>query len=106
MSSFLNRLSQGWGKNRKTVPLKNTLVHISASELTKNQIMNILQYNLANKINLSTNVLRAIEHRVKNLQNQNIRNFMIKYQRQKNMKRKNNPRHLIRNKNKNKNNKK
>lgn len=65
----------GWGKNRKTKPLRNTLANRSASVLTKNQIMTILKYDPV----LNKNIIRAIEHRAKDLQNENIRLFMKNY---------------------------
>lgn len=93
----LNKLSKGWGKNRNTVPLKNTLVHIAASKLTKNDIMTLLQLNLINKMNISNNMMRAIEHREKNLKNAKLKSFMVNYHRKKATKRKNSARHLRRN---------
>jgi homoserine trans-succinylase len=72
-----NMMSTKWGKNRNTKPLRNTLANRAASVLTKKQIMNILSYNPV----LAKNVIRAIEHRAKNLQNENIRSFMVNYNR-------------------------
>lgn len=55
--------------------MKNTLANRAASVLTKNQVMAILSYSPV----LARNVIRAIEHRAKNLQNENIRSFMVNY---------------------------
>lgn len=81
--SLLER-SKNWGKNRKTTPMKNTLANRSASVLTKNQVMTILSYSPV----LARNVIRAIEHRAKNLQNENIRSFMVNYGRRRRLKNK------------------
>ena len=75
VSKRLEKLMSGWGKNRKTTPLKNTLVNRSASQLTKNQIMFLLK----NDPILMNRVQRAIEHRAKNIQNENFRRFMKNY---------------------------
>jgi hypothetical protein len=74
LSNRMKKLMSGWGKNRKTSPLRNTLANRSASVLTKNQIMTLLAYSPV----LTKNIMRAIEHRAKNLQNENIRLFMKK----------------------------
>ena len=75
VSKKLEKLMSGWGKNRKTTPLKNTLVNRSATQLTKNQIMFLLK----NDPVLLNRVRRAIEHRAKNIQNENFRRFMKNY---------------------------
>lgn len=75
VSKKLEKLMSGWGKNRKTTPLTNTLVNRAASQLTKNQIMFLLK----NDPVLMNRVRRAIEHRAKNIQNENFRLFMKNY---------------------------
>jgi hypothetical protein len=84
LSNRMKKLMSGWGKNRKTSPLRNTLANRAASVLTKNQIMNILSYSPV----LAKNVVKAIEYRAKNLQNENIRLFMKKYYNNRRLKKK------------------
>jgi hypothetical protein len=79
ISNKLKKTMGKWGKNRTTVPRRNTLANRAASVMTKNQIMAILRYDPV----LAKNVMRAIEHRAKNLQNENIRSFMVNYYRHK-----------------------
>ena len=71
----MKRLMGGWGRNRNTVPLRNTLANRAASKMTKNQIMALLTVDPV----LLKNVTRALEHRAKNLQNENMRLFMRNY---------------------------
>lgn len=75
LSNRLNKLSRGWGKNRNTKPLRNTLANRAASKLTKNQIMYLLSIDPP----FTINVMKAIEHRAKNIQNEKFRMFMKNY---------------------------
>lgn len=85
LSNRMKTMMAGWGTTRNTKPLRNTLANRTASVLTKNQIMNILRYDPV----LLNSVMRAIEHRAKNIQNENFRRFMVNYNRKRLRKRKN-----------------
>lgn len=83
MRKSLLELSAGWGKkNRKTKPLRNSLKNRAASVMTKNQLMKLLEYDPI----LLKNVVRALEHRAKNIQNENFQSFMKNYYRKRNLK--------------------
>lgn len=77
MSRRLETLMSGWGKNRTTKPLRNTLANRTASLLNANQIRQILTYNPV----LLPNVRRAIEHRAGNLRSLDM--FMRNYYRKR-----------------------
>ena len=79
--SLLNRMKNRAKPVRNTKPLNMTLVNLSASKLTKNQIMNLLKYDPV----LLKNTMRAIEHRVKNIRNNAFQSFMKNYYRKKYM---------------------
>lgn len=74
----MQKMMSGWGtNNRKTRPLKNTLANRVASVLTANQIRTILNSGVV----LSRDVMRAIEHRAKNLPS--LQSYMTLYYRNK-----------------------
>lgn len=79
VSNRLQKMMKGWGKNRNTKPLNNTLIHLAASKLSANDIMKILKYDPV----LLKNTRKAIEHRAANINS--LRSFMLNYHRKKYM---------------------
>lgn len=74
-----NRMKTWGSNNRKTKPLKNTLINRAASKLNASQVMNLLKRNLV----LLKNTQKAIEHRAGDLRSLN--SFMKKYYKNKYM---------------------
>jgi hypothetical protein len=71
----MKKLMGGWKKEKNTKPRRNTLGSIAASKMTTQQIINLLNRNLM----MNKNILKNVEHRMRNLsiQNNNMRRYMI-----------------------------
>jgi hypothetical protein len=77
VSDRMKKLMGGWKQEKNTKPRRNALASVAASKMTAQQIKNLLNRNLL----LNKNVLKNIEHRMRNLaiQNNNMRRYMGTY---------------------------
>jgi hypothetical protein len=75
VSERMKKLMGGWKQEKNTKPRRpNVLKSIAASKMTRNQIINLLNRNLM----MNKNILKNVEHRMRNLaiQNNKMRKYM------------------------------